>query len=34
MVLTVDSAIPPATLDEIATAVGASRSARAHLPED
>lgn len=34
MVLTVDSAIPPATLDEIASAVGASEIRAAHLPED
>jgi D-3-phosphoglycerate dehydrogenase len=34
MVLTVDSVIPPATLDEIAAAVGASEIRAAHLPED
>jgi D-3-phosphoglycerate dehydrogenase / 2-oxoglutarate reductase len=34
MVLTVDSAIPPATLDDIASAVGASEIRAAHLPED
>jgi D-3-phosphoglycerate dehydrogenase len=34
MVLTVDSAIAPATLDEIATAVGATDIHAAHLPED
>jgi D-3-phosphoglycerate dehydrogenase len=33
MVLTVDSAIPPATLDDIASAVGASEIHAAHLPE-
>jgi hypothetical protein len=33
MVLTVDSAIPPATLDDIATAIGASEIRAAHLPE-
>jgi D-3-phosphoglycerate dehydrogenase len=34
MLLTVDSAISPATLDEIAAAVGASEIRAAHLPED
>jgi D-3-phosphoglycerate dehydrogenase len=34
MVLTVDSAIPPATLEEIAAAVGASEIRAAYLPED
>jgi D-3-phosphoglycerate dehydrogenase len=34
MVLTVDSAIPAATLEEIASAVGASEIHAAHLPED
>jgi D-3-phosphoglycerate dehydrogenase len=34
MVLTVDSAIPPAVLDEIASAVGASQVRAAHLPLD
>jgi D-3-phosphoglycerate dehydrogenase / 2-oxoglutarate reductase len=34
MVLTIDSAIPPATLDEIAGAVGASEIRAAYLPED
>jgi D-3-phosphoglycerate dehydrogenase len=34
MVLTVDSAIPPATLDEIGAAIGASQIHAAHLPED
>jgi D-3-phosphoglycerate dehydrogenase len=34
MVLTVDSAIPAATLDEIASAVGAADIRAAYLPED
>ena len=34
MVLTVDSAIPQGTLDEIAAAVGAFEIRAAHLPED
>jgi D-3-phosphoglycerate dehydrogenase len=34
MVLTVDSAIPAATLEEIGTAVGATDIRAAHLPED
>jgi D-3-phosphoglycerate dehydrogenase len=34
MVLTVDSAIPPGTLDEIADIVGASQVRAAHLPLD
>ena len=34
MVMTVDSAIPPATLDEIGAAVGASEIRAAYLPED
>jgi D-3-phosphoglycerate dehydrogenase len=34
MVLTVDSAIPPGTLDEIADVVGASQVRAAHLPLD
>jgi D-3-phosphoglycerate dehydrogenase len=34
MVLTVDSAVPAATLEGIATAVGASEIRAAHLPED
>jgi hypothetical protein len=34
MVMTVDSAIPPATLDDIASAVGASEIHATHLPQD
>jgi D-3-phosphoglycerate dehydrogenase / 2-oxoglutarate reductase len=34
MVLTVDSAIPPATVEAIGAAVGASQIHAAHLPED
>jgi hypothetical protein len=34
MVLTIDSAIPPAVLDEIGNAVGASQVRAAHLPLD
>jgi D-3-phosphoglycerate dehydrogenase len=34
MVMTVDSAIPPSTLDEIAAAVGAVEIHAAYLPED
>ncbi len=34
MVLTVDSAVPPGTLDEIGTAVGASSIRAAYLPQD
>lgn len=34
MVLTIDSAIPPAVLDEIATSIGASQVRAAHLPLD
>jgi D-3-phosphoglycerate dehydrogenase len=34
MVMTVDSAIPPATLEEIGRAIGASEIRAAHLPED
>jgi D-3-phosphoglycerate dehydrogenase len=34
MVLTVDSAVPPGTLDEIAAAVGASTIRAAYLPQD
>jgi len=34
MVMTVDSAIPPVTLDEIGVAVGASEIRAAYLPED
>jgi hypothetical protein len=34
MVLTVDSVIPPGTLEEIGTAVGATSIRAAYLPQD